>query len=225
MFGYCFAHASKLGLVPAERIKEQREKQSVAALKARESPSWGKQVKEKRIAASEKLSVEKRQEIEEKQKTEKEAAQQLIHSIFGDQGYDAVEIVQEYKDANADFKYTDKIRKFIFIGWFLSDPASRIPGTLKELCTLLNMGMALGRSWIDSEWFATDLHNALKKTMKLAVPYLARVTLGKALTGDFKALQEFNKMFGKSESTGGDEDVDDIFESDITEEVQSGEGN
>ena len=221
MYGYCFAHATKLGLVPEEKIKQQREKQSLSALKARESPNWGKKVKEKRIEASEKLSEEKRRELEERQKTEKEAAQQLIHNIFGDQGYNAIEIVQEYKDANADFTYTDKICKFIFIGWFLSDPGTRVPGTLKELCTLLNMGMALGRQWIDSDWFATDLHNALKKTMKLAVPYLARVTLGRALGGDFKALQEFNKMFGKHEPTEGEEDVDDMFEEGVRDEVQS----
>ena len=225
MRGYCFAHSVKLGLVSEEKIKKLRENQSVSALKARESPNWGKKAKEKRIKESVKLSEEKQRELEDKQKKDKEEAQQLIHSIFGDQGYDAGEIVREYKQANADFQYTDKIRKFIFIAWFLSDPATRIPGTLKELCTLLNMGMALARQWIDSDWFATDLHNALKKTMKLAVPYLARVTLGKALGGDFKALQEFNKMFGKHEPVEGEEDVDDMFDQGINEEVEAQEKN
>jgi len=221
MFGYCFAHARVLKLVPEEKAKLVEDKRHNAIIEAAKSPTWGFKAKEKRLKKAAEMSEEKKAEIAAKHESEKDEARKLIHSIFGDQNYDAKEIIQEYRDANADFTYDDKIAKTIFIGWYLSDPLTRNPLTLKELCSMLGMQMVVGRNWIDSDWFATDLHNALKKTMKLAVPYLARVTLGKALGGDFKALQEFNKMFGKHTPSEGEDDVDDIFDDDTREAVES----
>jgi len=220
-FGYCFKHAQVLKLIPDEELKKYEDKRNNAIIEAAKSPNWGKKAKAKRLAKAAEMSEEKKAELAAKHEGEKDEARKLIHSIFGDQNYDAAEIIQEYKDANADFTYDDKIAKTIFIGWYLSDPLTRNPLTLKELCSMLGMQMVVGRNWIDSDWFATDLHNALKKTMKLAVPYLARVTLGKALGGDFKALQEFNKMFGKHTPSEGEEDVNEIFDDDTREAVES----
>jgi hypothetical protein len=218
-YGYCTSHARKLKLLSPEKMAQWKEKLSVALRKSHQTKDFGLGAQARREKQGARMTAEAQHEQEVKQKEEKDAAQKLIHNIFGDQNYDAEQITQEFREANADFKWSDKVRKTIFIGWYLSDPATRKPGTLLELCKTLNMQMAVGREWIDSDWFANDLAAALRRTMKLAEPYLDRMNVCRALGGDFKSFQEYTKKFGKHEKAEGEEEVDDIFDPEINQKV------
>jgi hypothetical protein len=217
--GYCSAHARKLKLIPEERLRVWKERLSTSLIKAHASKNFGLGAQDRREKQSARMTEADRKELEDKQKDEKGAAKKLIHSIFGDQDYDAPQMVQDYREANADFQYTEKIKKTLFIGWYLSDPATRKPATLLELCKLLNMQMAVGREWIESDWFANDLSAALKRTMKLAEPYLDRMNVCRALGGDFKSFQEYNKKYAKHAPIEGEESPEDMFSPEINDEV------
>jgi len=223
MYGYCFRHAQTKGLVSKERkadFEDKRVNAMVSTRKKTTAENWGIKSKEKREQEIKKLSEERKAKLEEDQRLQKEKVQELIHKILGDQGYDAQEILNDLKGAKADFKYTLSNQKFIFIGWYTADPLTRKPGTLKELCKIVGISVAEGRDWIDSDWFATDLHNSVKKMMKLAMPYLSRVNLARALGGDFNSFKEQFRIFGKHEKVEGEEDWDEVLGEEIATEVE-----
>lgn len=226
-YGYCFAHALKLGKVPVEEANRVQEKRIGKIRESAKSKDWGRIMALKKAGMSARTPAEKKRadaEAKIKEASEKEKVQKLIHQIFNDQNFDAREMIKEMKENSADFDYSDKLKKFIFITWFVSDPMTRQPVTLRELCLLLGINQATGRQWVDSDWFVSEMYASLNKTMKLAMPFLARMNLGKALGGDFKAFVEFVKQFGKHDVAPGEEDWEETLGKDVIAEAQRLEG-
>ena len=194
------------------------------------SESWhkaplGHRTSKKELRKSRILSEEAQKKIEQEKKKEIEEAQSLIHKILGDQNYDAAVMFKDVKELGGiDLKSDHQAKKLIFMQWFLADPKTRKPETLYELCKILEVPMTTGRGWMESDWFVSDMHGAMQKNMKLAMPYLARMVLGKAIGGDFNAIKEFLKVFGKHEKKEGESDWNDLFDETILSEVDVIEG-
>lgn len=222
-YGYCYSHALKLKLVPKEEADRVQEKRIGKVREAAKSKDWGRIMALKKAGMDARTPAEKKRAEAEsaiKETEEKKKTQALIHQIFNDQNFDAREMIKEMKENSADFDYSDKLKKFIFITWFVSDPMTRQPVTLRELCTLIGINQATGRQWVDSDWFVSEMYASLNKTMKLAMPFLARMNLGKALGGDFKAFVEFVKQFGKHDVAPGEEDWEEALGKDVIDEAQ-----
>ena len=223
MYGYCFRHAIEKGLVPDRKQKEFADSRSRGIIKfhkeKKKGTDWGKFSRDKKLTKAVLQNEEAEKEKINQEIKEKNEADELIHKILGDRDYDAQEMFNDLKGAGADFKYTDSHRKFVFIGWYTSDVATRKPGTLKELCKIIGISNVEGLDWIESDWFATDLKNTMIKHMRLAMPYLHRKNLTKAMTGDMNAFKEFNKVVTKHEIKEGEADWDDELSEEIKVEV------
>jgi hypothetical protein len=220
---HCFKHAQALGLVPKEELAAYEDKRSIAYKQLRDNTppgQWGERVIAKKKLAKELLSEENRAKQIKIEAEEKKKTADLVHQILGDKDYDAKEMFEDLKDANADFKYTEDMKKFVFIGWYAADILTRKPGTLKELCEILGMRGIEGMDWISSDWFIAKLSETMKKTLRLAEPYLHRVNLAKALGGDFNAYKEYNRTVGKHEIKEGDADWDEELSDDIKQEAE-----
>lgn len=226
-YGYCYSHALKTGRVPKEEADRVHDKRIGKVREAAKSKDWGRIMVLKKAGMDKKTPAEKKRAEAEsvvKEAEEKKKTQALIHQIFNDQNFDAAEMIADMKANSADFDYTDKLKKFIFITWFVSDPLTRLPVSLRELCQVLGLSQSTGRQWVDSDWFVSEMYSSLNKTMKLAMPFLARMNLGKALGGDFKAFVEFVKQFGKHDVAPGEEDWEETLGKDVIEEAQRLEG-
>lgn len=223
-YGYCFRHAQKRELISKEELGAFEEKRTEAI---RESWKGSRLSADgKRRSKSERKKIEgqddskARKKVEEEKKREAREAQDLIHRILGDQEYDAALLVQEMEEMGGlDIGKDPRMQKTIFMQWHLADPKSRKPVGLWELCKLIKLPLSMGKAWMESDWFVSDLHAAMQKSMKLAMPYLARVVLGKAIGGDFNAVKEFLKVFGKHERGEGDTNWNDQFDDDVLQEA------
>jgi len=226
-YGYCYSHALKTGRVPKEEADRVQEKRIGKVREAAKSKDWGRIMALKKAKMDARTPAEKKRadaEAKIKENSEKEKVQKLIHQIFGDQDFDAEEMIKEMRTNGADFDYSDKSRKFIFITWSVSDPLTRQPVTLRALCTLLGIKQSTGYEWVNSDWFASEMYLTLNKTMKLAMPVLARMNLTEALQGDFKARQELIKQFGKHDVAPGEEDWEETLGKDVIDEAQRLDG-
>lgn len=169
-----------------------------------------------------KVNAEEKERIEKEKKKESEEVGRLVHLILGDQNYNAQEIVNDMKGVGgADFKMDANARKFVFIQWFLADPKTRAPQTLYELCKIIEMPLITGRDWMESDWFVSDLQAAMQKSMKLAMPYIGKMMLVKGLNGDFNAMKEFARIFGKHEKKEGESDWNDLFSEEVLKDIET----
>lgn len=222
-YGYCFRHGQKLKLVSKEEqaaFEEKRGRGIAESWKRGGNVVQISREKAKEIAKQRALLPQSKEEAEAIKKKEEEEAQKIIHALLGDEDYDAGEVVKDLEEAGgADFKFDERVKRMIFMQWFLSDPKTRKPVTMHELCRILKMSFAVGRRWMESDWFVDDLQGAMQKSMKLAMPYIARVVLGKALSGEFNSIKEFVKLFGKHEKSEAGEDWNQYFNQDVLQEA------
>lgn len=220
MYGYCFRHAVAKKLVSDEKYKDfenKRVAKIIEAQKKRGTPDWGAKSKAKREKVEGKRDEEEKRENERLQKEEQAQTKILLHKILGDLDFDAAELAIDLKDGIDNLSITHDIQKFIFIGWHVADPNTRRPGTLKELCRVLGMRMAEGLDWISKDWFVNEMTTSMTRMMKLAMPYLQRMNLEKALGNDFNAFKEYIKFFGKKDKDAGDAD----WTADMSEDVRA----
>ena len=226
-YGYCFKHAVAKGLISKDRVDQansNRIAKIIEAQKKRGMAEWGQKGKKKK-AKKEAVAIE-RQLVEDKEKSERlqEKTKELLHKILGDLDFDAEEWMADLKDGANNLAVTKDIQKFIFIGWHVADVGTRKPATLRGLCTALDMKMAEGMDWINSDWFVNDLTASMTRMMKLAMPYLQRKNLENALQNDFKAFQEYTRFFGKKTTGTEGKDWTEDMEPEIEEAVEGAAG-
>jgi hypothetical protein len=226
-YGYCFKHAVAKGLIPKDRVDAANSNRIAAIVKAqgkRKTGEWGRKTADKREKVAEKEGAERLAEDKEKSERLQEKTKELLHKILGDLDFDAEELMADLKDGANNLAVTKDIQKFIFIGWHVADVGTRKPATLRGLCTALDMKMAEGMDWINSDWFVNDLTASMTRMMKLAMPYLQRKNLENALQNDFKAFQEYTRFFGKKTTGTEGKDWTEDMEPEIEEAVEGAAG-
>jgi hypothetical protein len=207
-------------LISKEETSAFEEKRALKIKESWTKGTYGQRISKKELKRAGIKAPEKtKEQIQEEKDKEAKEAQSLIHKILGDENFDAAGLVEEMRTAGTDFKINEKMRRFVFMQWFLADAKTRKPETLYELCKILDMPLSEGRAWTEADWFISELQTMNQKNMKLAMPFLGRIVLARAIGGDFNAMKEFMKVFGKHESKEGDSDWNDLFEDDILHEA------
>jgi hypothetical protein len=213
-YGYCFKHAEKMGLLTDTEQKSYREKREEGIQRKAAAKRMGKTTKQVKGEDAAKVRELREKEVERGIRD----SDKLIHDILGDKDFDAAAVMEELREANMDFTYTDKNKKMLFVAWHISDPLTRKPVGLKGLCKVLGVTELKGREWM-SDWFEIDLHIMFKKMLRLALPYVARVNLRKAITGDQNAMKEYFKWFAKESDKAGDDDWRDVIGEQMASEI------
>lgn len=221
-YGYCFRHGQKMGKVSAEETAAFEEKRGKGVSEAWKRGRGVRPVSKKEFKKMKEAADQAALPKEVLKAKESQEAQDIIHMLLGDQGYDAGKFMDEMAAANGEDARKDaKVQKLIFTQWFVADPKSREPKDFYSLCKLLGITMVEGREWMESDWFINDLHGSVNKMMKLTLPYLARMGLAKVIVGDFNAWKELMKMVGKYTPSEGTEDFSNAFDPDILGEAAS----
>jgi hypothetical protein len=173
-YGYCGGHARKLGLLKS-KPKAQKE-----ANKAESKARSAKTEKDKKAIL---LLDSKR----------------LYHRIANDKNYDLSLLMNELKGiyGSKSAKEFLEMKKNLFVDWWISDPDTRIPETLREAASVLELKQVQVRSWMDSDDFVNDIDKKSTHSMKLVAPHVNRTVSVKALLGDDKAVEIFNKKISQ----------------------------
>jgi hypothetical protein len=208
-------------LIPKELQAEFEEKRTMGIKESWNKGTYGQRISKKTLRKAKITApVKTKEQIAEEKKKEDSETQSLIHKILGDENFKAADLVEEMKVAGTNFKVDPKMRKFVFMQWFLADAKTRTPENIYELCKILEMPLSEGRAWMEADWFVSDLLASNLKLMKLAMPHMGRLLLVRAIgQNDLNAAKEFVKTFGKHEKKEGDTDWNDLFGEDILNEA------
>jgi hypothetical protein len=142
----------------------------------------------------------------------------LSHNILQDKDFDLGEMFAEMTRGGMDVTSEIHLRSLFSI-WWCADPETRKPGTLREVSAVLGgIGLKKVMDWYQDEAFAQIVDEERLRRIRLVQPFVDKVIMQLALSGDLKAAEflrgvEVKVKTAKKEIESEEiDDVDEIIE-------------
>lgn len=197
-FGYCYGHASKEKLIDPDAEKLRKSKTKETKQKAREE-KYGVDFLGVTTAQVEKVG--------KKQAEMLLRAKEIFERVLDLKHFSLSRMASQATQNNGAL---DQEAKKLFVFWWLSDPVTRVPETLKKVSGILRVTEYALRNWLTEDWFLKEIELHRLNMMKVLAPEVDKQNMIQALTGEGKSKDLFYKQIGLIRSEDPDKPPDKI---------------